>query len=152
MASSCTFFLNGEKVQLLPHEVHPRMTLLDYLREKTSYKGTKASCTQGGCGACNVMLSTWNGDKAGYDYKSINACLRPLLTLDGASVTTTEGIGSADDGFHPVQQRIADCNGTQCGYCTPGKINDCTPPSDALVLNYRCRPIYSLAFRLLFAF
>ena len=48
--------------------------------------------------------------------------MRPVASLDGASVTTTEGIGSCSEGYHEVQKRIAECDGTQCGYCTPGFI------------------------------
>ena len=53
---------------------------------------------------------------------SVNACLRPLLSMSGMQVTTTEGIGNSVDGYHPVQERIAECNGTQCGFCTPGHV------------------------------
>jgi xanthine dehydrogenase molybdopterin-binding subunit B/xanthine dehydrogenase iron-sulfur cluster and FAD-binding subunit A len=57
-------------------------------------------------------------------YRTANACLFPLCSLDGYSVTTAEGLGSsqAKDGFHPVQERIADFNGSQCGFCTPGMV------------------------------
>eukprot|EP01050_Picozoa_sp_SAG11_P020157 SAG11_NODE_3350_length_2507_cov_3.084302_6_plen_148_part_00 len=87
------FFLNGDKVTLADHEVHPRMTLLDYLREKTPLSGTKLSCNQGGCGACTVTLTVVNKTTGAHDFKAVNACLRPLLSMDGQAVTTTEGIG-----------------------------------------------------------
>lgn len=118
--SDVTFFLNGKKVVLPSATVHPRMTLAEYLREHTRLTGTKLSCSQGGCGACNVMLTTF---KAGApQYSSVNACLRPIVSLDGCGVTTTEGLGSTEAGLHPVQERIATCNGSQCGYCTPGHV------------------------------
>jgi xanthine dehydrogenase iron-sulfur cluster and FAD-binding subunit A len=78
------------------------------------------SCTQGGCGACNVMMTTFSGGKP--SFSSVNACIRPILSCDGAAITTTEGIGSSKKGLHPVQERIAACNGTQCGFCTPGHV------------------------------
>jgi xanthine dehydrogenase iron-sulfur cluster and FAD-binding subunit A len=115
-----TFFLNGEKVVLAADKVHPRMTLSEYLREHTRLTGTKLSCSQGGCGACNVMLTTFKGGTP--SFSSVNACLRPIVSLDGCGVTTTEGIGSSKAGLHPVQERIAACNGTQCGFCTPGHV------------------------------
>ena len=84
------------------------------LREKAiGLTGTKISCGQGGCGACTVMLSQKNASGE-IDHCSVNACLRPLLSMAGQMVTTTEGIGNDVDGFHPVQSRIAECNGTQC--------------------------------------
>ena len=104
------FTVNGKEHVLEAHEVHPDMKLLDYLREKSfGLTGTKASCTQGGCGACNVMLSSVNPATGETEHKSVNACLRPLLSMAGQRVTTTEGIGGRGK-FHPVQQRIADCN------------------------------------------
>eukprot|EP00041_Stephanoeca_diplocostata_P035109 m.1226721 g.1226721 ORF g.1226721 m.1226721 type:complete len:1408 (-) comp24639_c0_seq1:828-5051(-) len=115
-----SFHLNGELVELSSKDVNPKMTLLEYLREHTLLTGTKASCTQGGCGACNVMLTTHKHGKE--QFSSINACLCPLLSLHGTAITTTEGIGSRRKGFHAVQERIAACNGSQCGYCTPGQV------------------------------
>jgi xanthine dehydrogenase/oxidase len=57
------------------------MTLAEYLREHTRLTGTKLSCAQGGCGACNVMLTTFKDGKP--QFASVNACLRPILSLDG---------------------------------------------------------------------
>jgi aerobic-type carbon monoxide dehydrogenase small subunit (CoxS/CutS family) len=56
----------------------------------------------------------------GDDHRPINACLRLLVAVADCRVTTVEGIGNLQDGLDPVQDRIARCNGTQCGYCTPG--------------------------------
>ena len=68
------------------------------------------------------MLSSLNHATGAVESKAVNACLRPLLMCDGQHITTSEGIGSTQAGYHPVQQRIAECNGTQCGYCTPGHV------------------------------
>ena len=53
---------------------------------------------------------------------AVNACLRPLVSLDGAAIATTEGIGSTRETLDPVQFRVAAYNGSQCGYCTSGMI------------------------------
>ena len=66
------------------------------------------------------MMTRWTGSS--WDHRSINACLRPVLACDGMSITTVEGIGSKRDSFHPVQERMAKCNGSQCGFCTPGHV------------------------------
>jgi xanthine dehydrogenase/oxidase len=111
-----TFLLNGTTVHI--ENPDPRMTLLDYLRGTAGLTGTKGSCRQGGCGACTVVMQTGStGPKL-----AINACLRPLCSLDGRQITTTEGLGNARDGYHVVQDRIATGNGSQCGFCTPGHV------------------------------
>nr|XP_035954387.1 aldehyde oxidase isoform X3 [Halichoerus grypus] len=55
-------------------------------------------------------------------HHAANACLTPICSLHGAAVTTVEGIGSTKTRIHPVQERIAKCHGTQCGFCTPGMV------------------------------
>ena len=111
-----TFMLNGKTVHIV--EPDPRMTLLDYLRGVAGLTGTKGSCRQGGCGACTVVMQTGStGPKL-----AINACLRPLCSLDGRQITTTEGLGNSRDGYHPIQDCIASGNGSQCGFCTPGHV------------------------------
>ena len=114
-SAELVFWLNGERVVL--HNPDPAVLLADYLRE-IGLTGTKIGCSQGGCGACTVMISrrTREGDR----HEAINACLRPIAALDGTHVTTVEGIGNVHDGLDPVQHRIAIGNGSQCGYCTPG--------------------------------
>lgn len=111
------FWLNGEKVEILNPD--PSLMLVDYLHQ-VGLTGTKIGCGQGGCGACTVMLS-YNDPSTGEAVHSpINSCLRPLCSLDGTRVTTTEGIGNAQQGLDPTQYCIAKNNGTQCGFCTPG--------------------------------
>ncbi len=114
-SSRLRFWLNGQ-----PREIEnpdPAVILSDHVRD-TGLTGTKVGCGQGGCGACTVMISrrTPEGD----DHRAINACLRTLAAVADCHVTTVEGIGNVQDGLDPVQDRIALCNGTQCGYCTPG--------------------------------
>ena len=121
-SASVVFYVNGVQVSALPHEVHPRMTLLEFLRENLKLTGTKLSCNQGGCGACTVTLTSWEESAGKWEHRAINACLRPVLSCDGMAITTSEGIGSNETGFHPVQERIAACNGSQGGFCTPGQV------------------------------
>jgi len=110
------FWLNGVKVEI--EDPDPAVKLTDYLSQ-VGLTGTKVSCGQGGCGACTVMLSHKKSDGTTI-HRPINACLRLLCTLDGMLVTTTEGIGSVHKGLDPTQVCIAQCNGSQCGFCTPG--------------------------------
>ena len=117
--SSIQFAINGDVVALANPD--PSVTLNDYIRHNTPFKGTKLGCGEGGCGACAVMVSSV--DASGKEvHRSINSCLRPLVACDGLAVTTTEGLGSKSKGLHSVQKRIADFNGSQCGFCTPGMV------------------------------
>lgn len=120
------FYLNGERVQL--PSVDPTVLLADYLRSpEIGLTGTKIGCKQGGCGACTVMLSSWNEDTGQVEHRSVNSCLRPVASLDGMLVTTVEGTGSVKSGcISTVQDGLARNNGTQCGYCTPGWIMNMT--------------------------
>ncbi|XP_028255483.1 xanthine dehydrogenase/oxidase-like [Parambassis ranga] len=112
------FFVNGKKV--LERNADPDMTLLTYLRRKLGLTGTKLGCAEGGCGACTVMLSRYQTHTNQLLHHAVNACLAPLCSLHLVAVTTVEGIGSVARRLHPVQERIAQAHGSQCGFCTPG--------------------------------
>lgn len=57
------------------------------------------------------------------EHRTINACLAPICSIDGCHVITVEGIGSVNkSNLHPIQTRLAELSGSQCGYCTPGMI------------------------------
>lgn len=86
-------------------------TLLDYLRDDMELTGTKTNCNDGDCGACTVLL---NG-------QPVNSCLVLAAEVDGADVTTVEGLATGDH-LHPVQQGFVAEGGSQCGFCTPGLI------------------------------
>ena len=116
------FALNGSSVLLKQGQLDPSLTLHDMLKHYSRLSGTKKVCAQGGCGSCTVTVSRWNSELKKPVFSSANACLLPVGTLDGLSITTTEGLGSCQHGLHPVQQRVADFNGSQCGYCTPGMV------------------------------
>jgi xanthine dehydrogenase YagT iron-sulfur-binding subunit len=109
MGLSTTLTINGVARKIDIDD--PRVTLLDLLRERLDLTGTKKGCDRGQCGACTVLI---NG-------RRINSCLTLAVSLDGARVTTIEGV--AQDGrLHPVQEAFIAHDGLQCGYCTPGQI------------------------------
>eukprot|EP00300_Choanocystis_sp_HF-7_P021075 c20731_g1_i2.p1 GENE.c20731_g1_i2~~c20731_g1_i2.p1 ORF type:complete len:1155 (+),score=277.93 c20731_g1_i2:26-3490(+) len=112
---SLVLFVNGKKHAIAQPD--PTVTLLEYLRG-LGLSGTKLGCGEGGCGACTVMVSHFDGDAI--IHRSVNACLAPLCSLDGMHVITVEGIGNSRDGLHPIQARMAQCHASQCGFCTPG--------------------------------
>jgi aerobic-type carbon monoxide dehydrogenase small subunit (CoxS/CutS family) len=95
------------------HEVaaDPWARLLDVLRDRLRLTGTKEGCGEGECGACAVLV----------DGCLVNSCLIPVGQLDGAAVTTIEGLAPADAArLAPLQDAMLAEGGTQCGICTPG--------------------------------
>jgi xanthine dehydrogenase/oxidase len=114
-----TFYLNGRKTVL--SNPNPYWTLLDYVRAQPDLKGTKLGCGEGGCGACTVVLQVADKKSAKRRIKhlAVNACLYPLVGVDGKHLITVEGIGNVNKP-HPLQERIAKLHGSQCGFCTPG--------------------------------
>ncbi|PGG99147.1 xanthine dehydrogenase [Blastomyces parvus] len=114
--SALRFYLNGTKVVL--ENADPEATLLEYLRG-VGLTGTKLGCAEGGCGACTVVISQLNPTTKQIYHASVNACLAPLISVDGKHIITVEGIGDVKSP-HAVQQRMAVGNGSQCGFCTPG--------------------------------
>ena len=95
-------------------------TVLDYLREQLHRTGTKEGCAEGDCGACVVLVGELNAAGDAVHYRSVNACMQLLPTLDGKSVKTVESLARPDGTLHPVQEAMVGCHGSQCGFCTPG--------------------------------
>ncbi|NXC42799.1 AOXB oxidase, partial [Penelope pileata] len=114
------FFVNGRKV--IERQADPEELLLYYLRKKLRLSGTKYGCGVGGCGACTVMISTYDPVTKKIQHHPANSCLLPVCSLHGAAVTTVEGVGSIKTRIHPIQERLAKCHGSQCGFCTPGMV------------------------------
>ena len=110
-----SFVMNG-RIRTL-ERVDPAQTVLEWLREEERLTGTKEGCAEGDCGACTVALGELAGDTV--RYRAINACIFFLPMLHGCELVTVESIGTSK-AMHPVQKTLADCNGSQCGFCTPG--------------------------------
>jgi aerobic carbon-monoxide dehydrogenase small subunit len=89
----------------------PMTPLLDVLREELGVMSPKPGCRSGGCGACTVLI----------DGEPRRSCLTPLAAVDGAAVTTADGLGTPESPA-PVQQAFADGYASQCGYCTSGMV------------------------------
>lgn len=88
-----------------------RTSLLDLLREHLDLTGSKKGCNAGACGACTVLV----------DGRRVNSCLTLAVRLEGAEVTTIEGLEKGDQ-LHPLQQAFIDQDAFQCGFCTSGQI------------------------------
>ncbi|MFF7446773.1 MULTISPECIES: 2Fe-2S iron-sulfur cluster-binding protein [unclassified Streptomyces] len=91
--------------------VDNRTSLLDLLREHLNLTGAKKGCNAGACGACTLLV----------DGRRINSCLTLAVRLEGAEVTTIEGLADGEQ-LHPLQQAFIDQDAFQCGYCTSGQI------------------------------
>lgn len=74
----------------------------------------------GGCGACVVLLSKYDPVLKQVEEFNVSSCLALVCSLNGCSITTSEGLGNSKDGFHPIHQRFAGFHASQCGFCTPG--------------------------------
>ncbi|XP_069995409.1 xanthine dehydrogenase/oxidase isoform X1 [Penaeus vannamei] len=120
MASSVKLTVNGQEYEVDP-ATPPSTRLVDFLHEK-NLSGTHVTCYQGGCGACTVVASFVDPDSGAKNTHSINSCLAPLLGCNGWEITTIEGLGNRHDGYHVIQERLAEYSGTQCGYCSPGMV------------------------------
>lgn len=102
------FRLNGENIE---EDVRPNETLLDALRDKARVLSVKKGCDEGECGTCTILL---NG-------KPVRSCLLLAVQVNGAEVTTLEGLARPGE-LSEIQQAFLEKYGFQCGFCTPGMI------------------------------
>ncbi|MGD0075294.1 MAG: (2Fe-2S)-binding protein [Candidatus Binataceae bacterium] len=103
-----SFSVNGQPVETL---VEPTISLLDVLRDKLDITSPKRGCESGDCGGCTVLV----------DGKAVTSCLTVAMTVEGAEVTTVEGL--AHDGqLHPLQKEFYERGAAQCGFCTSGML------------------------------
>ena len=100
--------VNGARVV---YDIPDNTLLVSFLRETMGLTGTHVGCDTSQCGACIVHV---NGE-------SIKSCSILAAQLDGADVTTIEGIANGDE-LHPMQQAFHENHGLQCGFCTPGMV------------------------------
>lgn len=101
--------VNGQAVSA---DVPPNTLLVQLLREHLQMTGTHVGCDTAQCGACTVIA---NG-------RAIKSCNVLAAQMQGADVTTIEGVASPEGTMHPVQAAFKDCHGLQCGFCTPGMV------------------------------
>lgn len=102
-----SFSVNGRLVRT---DEEPDVPLLWVLRDEIGLKGTKFGCGIGMCGACTVHVGG----------RPTRSCITPISAVEGAEVTTIEGLDPA--GNHPVQQAWRELQVPQCGYCQSGQI------------------------------
>lgn len=93
-------------------DIDPETPLLWAVREQLKLTGTKFGCGAALCGACTVHV----------DGQPVRSCVTPLSAVEGAEITTIEGVKSEDGTLHAVQQAWLDHQVPQCGYCQSGQI------------------------------
>jgi carbon-monoxide dehydrogenase small subunit len=102
-----TVRINGEAYEIA---VADHWTVLDVLRDRLGLTGTKDGCSEGVCGACSVFIGG----------RLVRACLTLARRVDGAEITTIEGVGGEE--LSHVQQAFVRAGAIQCGFCTPGMV------------------------------
>ena len=101
--------VNGQAVTI---DAPPNTLLVQAIRENLRLTGTHVGCDTSQCGACTVHV---NG-------RALKSCNVLLAQVQGAEVTTIEGVAQADGTLHPMQAAFKECHGLQCGFCTPGMV------------------------------
>jgi len=102
------FVVNGSAIS---EQVAPRITLVDFLRQRLGLTGSHVGCEHGVCGACDVRV----------DGQVLRGCLLLAVQADGAEVQTIEGLSSSGE-IADLQEAFVRRNAMQCGFCTPGML------------------------------
>ena len=93
------------------HDIEPRISLAQYLRETLNLTGTHIGCDTSGCGACTVHV----------DGAAAKSCTLLAVQVDGCEIKTIEGMANGNE-MHPIQAAFKENHGLQCGFCTPGMV------------------------------
>jgi isoquinoline 1-oxidoreductase alpha subunit len=93
-------------------DVDPSTPLLWVLRDTIGLVGTKFGCGIAQCGACTVHV---NG-------KAVRSCSLPVSAMNGAEITTIEGLAPGNGALHPLQKAWIELDVAQCGYCQAGQL------------------------------
>ena len=115
MRDHVLLYINGRPVRVGGEDVF--LTLAEFLRRRRGLVGTKVVCAEGDCGSCAVLVGRVNGD--GLKYAAVTSCIQLVLQLDACHVVTVEGLRDGDE-LNAIQESMVACQGTQCGFCTPG--------------------------------
>ena len=100
--------INGKDFE---KNINSNLLLIDFIREKIKLTGSHIGCDTSQCGSCMVL----------YNDICLKSCSVLAIQMDGAKITTIEGISDGDN-LHPMQESFRECHGLQCGFCTPGMI------------------------------
>lgn len=100
--------INGQRVDAT---IEPRLSLVDFLREKQHLTGTHVGCEHGVCGACTIHL----------DGVSARSCITLAAACHGCDVRTIEGFVD-DEQMNALRAEFSKEHALQCGYCTPGML------------------------------
>ncbi|GAB0096601.1 hypothetical protein DMENIID0001_121300 [Sergentomyia squamirostris] len=114
------FTVNGEECRISIEDVAPDMSLNMYLRTRLCLMGAKFMCQEGGCGCCIVSIEGKHPVSGDSFNLAINSCNFLVLSCHGLDVITIEGLGDKKKGYHEMQKRLAEYDGSQCGFCSPG--------------------------------
>jgi nicotinate dehydrogenase subunit A len=97
-------------------DVDPTTPLLYVLSDDLALRGPKFGCGLGQCGCCTVIVrrAAVSGPPT-----VVRSCVTPVQTMNGAEITTLEGLGTIEKP-HPIQKAFIDEQATQCGFCLSG--------------------------------
>lgn len=107
MKTKIKIFVNKESTDIY---VEPMTTLVDVIRNELKLTGAHVGCDTASCGACTILLEN----------KAVKSCSLLAKQCDGMSIETIESLAKED--LHPLQKKLSEFHGLQCGFCTPGFI------------------------------